>query len=61
MRSFSQGKLITKLSPSKVVIESPSFLEKIQGDICGPIYPPCRPLRYFMVLIDTSSKWSHVC
>jgi hypothetical protein len=57
----SQGKLITKLSPWKVIIESPSFLERIQGDICGPIDLPCRPFRYFIVLIDASSKWSHVC
>ena len=56
----SQGKLITKPSPSKVVIE-PSFLKIIQGDICEPIHPPCKPFRYFMVLIDASSKWSHVC
>jgi hypothetical protein len=56
MRSCSQGKLITKPSQSKVVIESPSFLERIQGDICGPIYLPCRPFRYFIVLIDASSK-----
>ncbi|KAJ9561443.1 hypothetical protein OSB04_006603 [Centaurea solstitialis] len=34
---------------------------KIQGDICGPIHPPCGPFRYFMVLIDASTKWSHVC
>jgi hypothetical protein len=61
MRSCSQGKLITKPSQSKVVIESPSFLERIQGDICGPIYLPCRPFRYFIVLIDASSRWSHVC
>jgi hypothetical protein len=30
-------------------------------DICGPIHPPCGPLRYFMVLIDASTRWSHVC
>jgi hypothetical protein len=57
----SQVKLITKPSPSNVVIESLSFLKIIQGDICEPIHPPCRPFRYFMVLIDASSKWSHVC
>ena len=28
-----QGKLIIKPSPSKIGIESPSFLERIQGDI----------------------------
>ena len=35
-------------------------MERIQGDICGPIHPPCGPFRYFMVLIDASTKWSHV-
>ena len=41
--------------------ESPVFLERIHGDICGPIHPPCGPFRYFMVLIDASTRWSHVC
>ena len=44
----------------KVERESPRFLERIQGDICGPIHPPSGPFRYFMVLIDASNKWSHV-
>jgi transposase InsO family protein len=57
----SQGKLITKPSLSKIAVESPSFLERIQGDICGPIHPPCGPFRYFMVLIDASTRRSHVC
>ena len=38
--AYSQGKLITKPSSSKVLIKSPSFLERIQEDICGPIHPP---------------------
>ena len=57
----SLGKLITRPSPVKIERESPMFLERIQGDICGPIHPPCGPFRYFMVLIDASSRWSHVC
>jgi hypothetical protein len=57
----SQGKLVVKPSPSKVIVESPSFLQRVQGDICGPIHPPCGPFRYFMVLIDASTRWSHVC
>jgi transposase InsO family protein len=57
----SQGKLITRPSTTKVNFESPSFLERIQGDICGPIHPSCGPFRYFMVLIDASTRWSHVC
>ena len=48
-------------SPTKVEIESPAFLERIHGDICGPINPPSGSFRYFMVLIDASSRWSHVC
>ena len=48
----SLEKLILRPSPSKIQNESPIFLERIQGDICGPIHPPCGPFRYFMVLID---------
>jgi len=57
----SQGKLIIRPSPSKIQNELPAFLERIHGDICGPIHPPCGPFRYFMVLIDASTRWSHVC
>ena len=57
----SQGKLIVKPSHTKVKFESPIFLERVHGDICGPIHPPCGPFRYFMVLIDASMRWSHVC
>lgn len=56
----AQGKLITKPSYLKVKSESLSFLEIIQGDIC-PIDPLSGPFRYFMVLIDEPTKWSHVC
>ena len=56
----SQGKLIVRSSHTKVLIEFLTFLERIQVDICGPIYPPCGPFRYLMVLIDASSRWSHV-
>lgn len=56
----SIGKLITRPSMNKIATESPTFLERIQGDICGPIHPACGPFRYFMVLIDASTRWSHV-
>lgn len=56
----SQGKLILRPSPAKITHESINFLERIQGDICGPIHPPCGTFRYFMVLIDASTRWSHV-
>ena len=57
----SQGKLIVRSSHTKVKSEFPIFLERVHGDICGPIHPPCGPFRYFMVLIDASTRWSHVC
>ena len=57
----SQGKLIVRPYINKIMSESPVFLDRIHGDICGPIHPPCGPFRYFMVLIDASTRWSHVC
>jgi hypothetical protein len=48
-------------SKNKIENESPLFLEKIQGDICRSISPLCGPFRYFMVLIDASTRWSYVC
>ncbi|KAH1098446.1 hypothetical protein J1N35_015367, partial [Gossypium stocksii] len=55
--TIPEGKLIIRSSPIKINYESITFLERIQGDICGPIHPPCGPFRYFMVLLDTSSRW----
>jgi hypothetical protein len=52
----SQGKLVIKSFPSKVIIESLSFLQRIQSDICEPIHPPCGPFRYFIVLIDALTR-----
>ena len=57
----SQGKLIAIPSFTKVIYESLVFLERIHGDICGPIHPPYGPFRYFMILINASTRWSHVC
>ncbi|CAI0405063.1 unnamed protein product [Linum tenue] len=56
----SQGKLAIRPSPEKLRNESIRFLERLQGDMCGPIHPYCGPFRYFMVLIDASTRWSHV-
>ena len=60
-KACSQGKLVIRPSQLKVDDESPSFLQRIQRDICGPIQPSCGPFRYFMVLVDASTRWSHVC
>jgi hypothetical protein len=56
--SCATRKLI--LRPSlKIHAEPLKFLERIQGDICGPIQPLFGPFGHFMVLIDTSTRWSH--
>jgi hypothetical protein len=55
------GKLILRSSPIKIKVGPLKFFERIQGDICGPIKPLSGPFRYFMVLIDASTRWSHVC
>ena len=57
----SQGKLIIRPSFTKIAFESPVFLERIQKNICRRIHPLIGPFRYFMVLIDASTRWSHVC
>jgi hypothetical protein len=59
--SCAMEKLILRPSPLKIHAEPLRFLERIQGDICGPIQQLCGPFRYFMVLINTSIRWSHVC
>jgi len=58
--SCATGKLILRLSYIKIKEEPLKFLERIQGDICGPIQSLSGPFRYFMVLIDASTHWSHV-
>jgi hypothetical protein len=55
------GKLILRPSPLKIQLEPLKFLERIQGDICGPIQPLSGQFRYFMVLIDAFTRWSYVC
>jgi hypothetical protein len=54
-------KLILRPSPLKIHMKPLKFFKRIQGDICGPIQPLCGPFRYFMILIDTSTRWSHMC
>ena len=58
--SCATWKLILRPSYLKIKEEPLKFLERIQGDICGPIQPLSGPFRYFMVLIDASMRWSHV-
>ena len=58
---YFQGKLITKQFPSNIVVESPSFLERILGDNCGHIHYDMGHSSIFMVLIDALTRLSHVC
>ena len=53
--AYAKGQLIVRPSGTKVGIESPIFLERIHGDICGPIHLASGPFRYFIVLIDAST------
>ena len=59
--SCATGKLILRPSHVKIQNEPLNFIERIQDDICGPIQSTYGPFRYFIVLIDASTRWSHVC
>ena len=61
VHNCSQGKLITKPYFLKIASALPFFLQRIQGNICGPIHPASGPFRYYMVSLDASTRWSHVC
>ena len=57
----SKRKVDNKTITRKNRNESISYLEQIQGDIYGLMHPSCESFGYFMVLIDASTKWSHIC
>jgi hypothetical protein len=59
--SSAMEKLILQPSALKIHAEPLKFLECIQEDICGTIQPLCGPFIYFMVLVDASTRWTHVC
>ena len=54
------GKFVSRPHKWKLPHELPIMLQRNQGDIYGPIDPSCGPFRYFLGLIDASTKWSHV-
>jgi len=43
----SQRKVDNKTIISKIRNESISFSKRMQGDICGPIHPPCGSFHGF--------------
>ncbi|XP_026398222.1 uncharacterized protein LOC113294003 [Papaver somniferum] len=59
-KACSLAKTVSRPSYAKDTIQNIPFLQRIQGDIGGPIHPECRPFKYFIVLVDASTRWSHV-
>ena len=45
-------------SPVKIGIDHLHFWK---GDICRSTHPPCGLFRYYIILMDASTSWSHVC
>ena len=50
----AQGKMSQKPSRWKLPHEMPPPLQRLQGDICGPISPASGPFRYYLVLVDVA-------
>ncbi|XP_026430828.1 uncharacterized protein LOC113327934 [Papaver somniferum] len=59
-KACSLAKTGARPSYAKDTKQNIPFLQRIQGDIYGPIHPESGPFRYFMVLVDASTRWSHV-
>ncbi|XP_026398604.1 uncharacterized protein LOC113294422 [Papaver somniferum] len=59
-KAYSLAKTGSRPSYAKDTKKNIPFFHRIQGNICGPIHPECGPFRYFMVLVDVSTRWSHV-
>jgi hypothetical protein len=55
------GKLILRYLPLKIHAKLLRFLTHIQGDICCPIQSLCDLFRYFMILTNAFTRWSHAC
>ena len=53
----SQRKIIIRPLLVKTKIESLIFLKQIQDDICGIVDPLGGTFRYFMVLVDASTRY----
>jgi len=53
---------VTKLSikPALPKFDTLPFLHLLHVDVCGPISPNSGPFKYFMVIIDSSSRYFHI-
>lgn len=56
----SEGKLILRPAPATTEAKIPNFMERLHADVCGSIEPASGPFRFFLAVIDASSKWSQV-
>ena len=56
----SQGKFSIQASKWRLPTELPQPLERLQGDLCGPITPPSAFFNYFFVLVDVSGHHADV-
>ena len=54
-----QGKLSIR-SPPRISYKMYPFLYLIHVDLCGPIDPPCGPFRYFMIVVDSTSRYFEI-
>ena len=54
----SQGKFSLRASKWRLRTELPPMLERLQGDVCGPIVPPLGPFQYFFVVADAFSQYA---
>jgi hypothetical protein len=55
-----QGKYAKHPSRWRLPTELPQPLERLHGDICGPINPPSGQFLYFLVLVDASGSHAEV-
>lgn len=55
-----QGKFQKAASRSQLPTELPQPLQRLHGDICGPIEPHSGPFSYFLVLVDASGAHAEV-
>ena len=55
-----QGKYAKHPSRWRLPTELPQPLQRLHGDICGPINPPAGQFLYFLVLVDASGSHSEV-
>ena len=55
-----RGKYSKHPSKWQLPMELPQPLQRLHGDICGPINPPSGPFSYFLVLVDASGAHAEV-